>query len=66
MLPTPRTTYQKLSTILSVPIVSAIRYTRVKGNVPCTIEDEEPHRRAQRRGKESVLEARKMRVEPGA
>lgn len=35
-------------------------------DVPCSVEYEEPHGRAQRRGKELVLEARKMRVEPGA
>lgn len=33
---------------------------------PCSVEDEEPHSRAQRRGEEPVLEAREMRVEPGA
>ena len=35
-------------------------------DVPCTVEDEEPHCRAQRRGKELVLEPGEVRVEPGA
>lgn len=31
---------------------------------PCTVEDEEPHRRTQRGGQELVLESGEMRVEP--
>ena len=34
-------------------------------DVPCTVEDEEPHRCAERRGKELVLEPGQVRVEPG-